>query len=198
MWADCYNNISLGGIKMRKEISIRELLSAGHKAFEIDYHGMTFASMPDEDGGILFWATICQKCADKLKSNHKLEKLTFPEVCKVKGCNNVANFYIDFIDEDCKFYIEEINELTEEEVKEYMVRNGSPDNDGKWLLEHKRPKQAIEAVKNDYDLLDFDEWQALQNVLFGDSGGEISFKTALKINSALWDEDISPLDLDIE
>lgn len=87
--------------------------------------------------------------------------------------------------------------LTFEEVKAYMERNGQPDNDGKWLLKHKRPEQAKEAVRNNYDLLDFDEWQAIQNVLFKNEEGEICFKTALKINSALWEEGISPLDLDV-
>ncbi|NLZ54327.1 MAG: hypothetical protein GX892_14500 [Thermoanaerobacteraceae bacterium] len=78
-----------------------------------------------------------------------------------------------------------------------MKRNGHPEDNGEWLLEHKRPEQAKEAVKKNYNLLDFDEWQALQNLLFKNVEGTISFETALKINKALYEEDISPLDLDV-
>lgn len=42
---------------------------------------------------------------------------------------------------------------------------------------HKRPRQVLELLKNHYDLIDWDEWQKLQDIL----GIELSCKSAQKI-----------------
>lgn len=66
------------------------------------------------------------------------------------------------------------------------------------FLYHNHPNQVEYAVEHNIDLIDFDEWQALQTVLFANTANpndEISYETAISINSALWNEEITPLEL---
>ena len=98
-------------------------------------------------------------------------------------------------------------ELSREEVIKYMKAQGTGINydtpDGvdeeqvRWWLKHPvRREQIRETVRKNYCLLDFDEWQSIQNVLFRGSDDTIPFKIALDINYALYQEDITPLELE--
>lgn len=90
-------------------------------------------------------------------------------------------------------------ETTESEKKEKCIRYVSKDTID-WFERHLHPEQVEYAVKNNISLLDFDEWQAIQAVLFAntaDPNQTISYKCALAMNCALWEyEDISPMDLE--
>lgn len=58
------------------------------------------------------------------------------------------------------------------------------------------PDQVDYAIEHNMDLIDFDEWQAIQHHLFGNEK-EMSPECAGKINHALWAyHDETPLDLD--
>lgn len=49
---------------------------------------------------------------------------------------------------------------------------------------HKRPRQVLELLKNHYDLIDWDEWQKLQDIL----GIELSYKSAKKIIDIIYED----------
>lgn len=78
------------------------------------------------------------------------------------------------------------------EVEEYAID---------WLLNHPRPHQAREAVRRNLDIIDFDEWQSIEDVLLANSSDCVTSEliplaTALKINTTLWEDlDLSPMDL---
>ncbi len=103
--------------------------------------------------------------------------------------------------------------LTRDEAREYCLNQGTgiyytskgrevEESTIDWLLNHLRPHQAREAVRRNLDLLDFDEWQAIENVLLAndpncDTSEFIPLALAARINSALWEElDTSPLELE--
>jgi len=91
----------------------------------------------------------------------------------------------------------EISTLTFEQVKSYMEKQGS-DGAKEYvdsLMEQPRKEQLAEAVKNDYHLCDFDRWQHLQDILFGNEGDTMKFETAMGISSALDEENIEVLEL---
>lgn len=94
--------------------------------------------------------------------------------------------------------------LTFEEVKAYLDKQGHEIDINnpthieilKWFLNREeRKEQVIEAVRNHYDLCDFDRWQHIQRIIFGDDEKVLSFKTAMKISEALWEENIEVLEL---
>lgn len=59
------------------------------------------------------------------------------------------------------------------------------------------PEQVDYAVETDMDMLDFDEWQAIQEILFGREPEQaMKPECALAINKALWEcHDISPYEI---
>jgi hypothetical protein len=86
--------------------------------------------------------------------------------------------------------------LTIEKVNEYVHEQGYPaERDVQWLLENKRRNQVEETVENNYDMCDFERWQHLQDVLFGESDLQIDWETASKIVNLLWEKDIEVLEL---
>lgn len=103
--------------------------------------------------------------------------------------------------------------LTRDEAREYCLNQGTgiyytsngrevEDDAINWLLNHPRPHQAREAVRRNLDIIDFDEWQAIENVLLTNSpdcntSELIPLDTAFKINSVLWEDlDLSPMELE--
>ena len=100
--------------------------------------------------------------------------------------------------------------LTRREAIRYCLQQGTGivyDGNGhrhveestiEWLLCHSRPNQAAYAVRAEVDLIDFDEWMAIENILYKDYCCEtLPYETALKINGALWEDlDETPLELD--
>lgn len=90
-----------------------------------------------------------------------------------------------------------IKPLTEKEVVDYLKRNGYPDAEFKdsFLNPPYRAEQHIECVRNGYDLCDFDRWQQVQDLIFGNETDTMKFETALKIDSALWEENIDTMEL---
>jgi hypothetical protein len=86
--------------------------------------------------------------------------------------------------------------LTIEKVNEYVHEQGYPaERDVQWLLENKRRNQVEETVENNYDMCDFERWQHLKDVLFGESDLQIDWETASKIVNLLWEKDIEVLEL---
>lgn len=88
-----------------------------------------------------------------------------------------------------------MSELTIQDTTEYMRINGCPDNNGEWLLAIKRPDQAKEAIQNNYCLTDFDRWQQIQDVLFGNGTESLDWETSQKIIDLLYEKDIEVLEL---
>lgn len=86
-------------------------------------------------------------------------------------------------------------ELTIRETSEYMSKNGCPANNGEWLLAIKRKGQAREAIQNNYDLCDFDRWQHLQDIFFGNDTEMLDWETSQKIINILYEKDIEVLEL---
>lgn len=63
-----------------------------------------------------------------------------------------------------------------------------------WFLNHPRQSQVAYAVENNLCSIDFDEWQAIQNIL----GIEMSWETALAINNVLYEGlDLRPVDIPV-
>lgn len=103
--------------------------------------------------------------------------------------------------------------LSREEAIQYCLNQGTGieyDADGErvvseeaieWLLNHPRPEQAREAVRRNFDLIDFDEWMALEDLLMHaledcKTNQDLPYATATRINGLLWENlDISPLEL---
>lgn len=63
--------------------------------------------------------------------------------------------------------------------------------------EMKFPEQVDYAVETDMDMLDFDEWQGIQEILFGEGSGKaMKPECARAINTALWEyHDISQYEI---
>jgi len=55
------------------------------------------------------WSSICQNCVNKHKN--KIDKFILDEggggICGVEGCNNEADYYIDFPDAELKIIMRE-------------------------------------------------------------------------------------------
>lgn len=84
--------------------------------------------------------------------------------------------------------------VTEEEAEKYLKRNGIS-NHGNWLLELKRQSQVREAINSDYDLMDFDRWQHIQDVIFGNDIDMLDYESSQKIIDILWEKNIEALEL---
>lgn len=97
--------------------------------------------------------------------------------------------------------------LTRDEVRNYMLKQGtciSCDENGERYIEEKyidewlgfeRQFQLAYAVRESIDLIDYDEWQALETAFYGERSDDIPYYVAAKINDILWEElDVSPLE----
>lgn len=85
--------------------------------------------------------------------------------------------------------------VTEEEAEKYMARVGYPHDKGDWLLGVKRQSQVRETIDNSYDLCDFDRWQHIQDVLFGNDTDMLDYESSQKIIDVLWEKDIEVMEL---
>ncbi len=105
--------------------------------------------------------------------------------------------------------IYEVCPLSKEEVIEYMLNQGtciSYDKNGKRYIKDEyvndwlnatRIHQVAYAIRENIDLIDFDEWMSLENLLFGKDSEELPYGTAVIMNSILWGHiDVSPMDLE--
>lgn len=96
-----------------------------------------------------------------------------------------------------EFAVESPQELTYEAVVHYLRVQGYPDPSKcqiEWYLEPcEQHEQRAECVLRNYDLCDTDRWFHLQDVL----GMKMSFETALRIDSALWEEDLESLEINV-
>lgn len=85
--------------------------------------------------------------------------------------------------------------LIKEQVIDYLIKQGYSDPDEPLVegLMNAGDEQQFydEAVKNNYNIYDVDRWLHLMRVL----KEEFSFDTAMKINCALWDENIESLEV---
>lgn len=80
-----------------------------------------------------------------------------------------------------------------EMIIDYLTQQGYEPEEQQilnFLNPSRYPKQHWEAVQEQYDIFDFDRWIHLMDLL----GYEMSFKTAMTINSALWEEDIETIE----
>lgn len=88
-----------------------------------------------------------------------------------------------------------MTKVTREQVEQYLKSQGRPNADESWYDEflNAGERQHIydEIVANNYDLADVDKWLHLNKVL----GVELDYKTAMKIDGALWEADKETLEL---
>lgn len=86
-------------------------------------------------------------------------------------------------------------DLCKEEVEEYLTKNGYPhpsqDAINDFLDGGERQPFFTEAVRNAYDLCDVDRWFHLMDVL----DAPISFRAAIFVDSALWEEEYETMEL---
>lgn len=87
-----------------------------------------------------------------------------------------------------------MNKVTLEEANNYLQRQGTQTS-GEWLLSLKRQNQVRELIDNNYDLCDFDRWQHIQDILFGNDVDELDWESSLKIINILYEKDIEALEL---
>jgi hypothetical protein len=68
------------------------------------YKNITFDdAVSKEDDGINAWSQVCNKCVDKHHiEQDKLSPVPSECICGVEGCENEADYYIDFDDEELK------------------------------------------------------------------------------------------------
>jgi hypothetical protein len=95
-----------------------------------------------------------------------------------------------------KILREETKDVSEYYIKElvlaYINKNGSTKDYLDSFIElYNEDEQFKEAVDNEYDLFDYDEWKHFQGLI----GCEISFDNFLKISRILHEEDITVLEL---
>lgn len=86
-------------------------------------------------------------------------------------------------------------------IVEYLKTHGYPNPDVDqidWFLDYKKPEQVDYMIDNDLSLLDFDEWNHLQRVIFGGNDTQsLDYETCQKIGSLLWEKDIEVLEIPI-
>jgi len=89
-------------------------------------------------------------------------------------------------------------EVTESELNEFLKFNcreeGSFDK-CEFINEAPRQGQAIEALKNAYDLCDYDRWQKLQDAVCKGEWVTLDWEKSMKIIDILYSVDIEVLDL---
>lgn len=85
--------------------------------------------------------------------------------------------------------------ITYDEIKAYLRHDGVPDPSPEEINEYldngEWQEQYDECVRNDYARADFDRWHILQRML----GTKMNFETVMRIDAALWDEELELYDL---
>lgn len=62
-----------------------------------NFRGIIFDDITDFDGGITFWSQICDKCAKEHNIEDRILDLNSGNgICGVEGCENEADHFIDF------------------------------------------------------------------------------------------------------
>ena len=65
-------------------------------------HFDDFVSKEDVSGDEVGWSQICQDCIDKYELDPRaLSSLAGEAICGVEGCENEADYYVDFHEEEC-------------------------------------------------------------------------------------------------
>lgn len=125
---------------------------------------------------------------------------------EIRNAINNPKFYVDISELYNRIY--ELCPLTDKEIRNYCLNQGTgisyDENNDRiitqetidyWRSEN-RIRQFAYAVRTNMDLLDYDEWQAIETKLFGQDSEELNALTACRINHILWtDMDVTPLDL---
>lgn len=82
-----------------------------------------------------------------------------------------------------------------EEIKEYLIHNGIPhpsrDQIDEFLYGGENQAMYDETVRNGYELCDVDRWFHLKELI----GEPISFRAAIMIDDALWEEEYESLEI---
>lgn len=119
-----------------------------------------------------------------------IERNKVVQYCLNQGTGITYVTASDFNVDTCETTPLEIQEAAKRNVSPRYVKNEVID----WFCSCPRRYQVIETINNNYDLCDFDEWTALQNIL----GIEMSRKSSDKINGVLWESyDVSPMNMPI-
>lgn len=125
---------------------------------------------------------------------------------EIRNAINNPKFYVDTSELYNRIY--ELCPLTDEEIESYCLNQGTgisyDENNNRIITQEtidywrsvNRIRQFAYAVRTSMDLIDYDEWQALETKLFGQDSEELNALTACRINGILWtDVDVTPLDL---
>ncbi len=67
----------------------------------MEYNGINFDDYTKNDDGTL-WAQICNTCVVNYQVENKLLDDSGSGICGVLGCENEADYYIDFPSEEVK------------------------------------------------------------------------------------------------
>lgn len=67
----------------------------------VDFRGIPFEDVVQDDDGHV-WSQICQQCVDKHEVQINILDEPGSGLCGVLGCENEADYYIDFPDEEIK------------------------------------------------------------------------------------------------
>lgn len=124
----------------------------------------------------------------------------------IRNAIDNPKYYVDTSELYNRIY--ELCPLTDEEIRSYCYHQGTgisyDENNDRIITQEvidywrsvNRIKQFAYAVRTNMDLIDYDEWQALETKLFGEDSEELNALTACRINNILWsDMEISLLDL---
>ena len=92
-------------------------------------------------------------------------------------------------------YSEPLGTIGSEEIKEYLIHNGIPrpsrDQIDEFLCGGENQSMYDEAVRNGYALCDVDRWFHLKELI----DEPISFRAAMMIDDALWEEEYETLEI---
>lgn len=117
-------------------------------------------------------------------------KEEFDIVKKVLGCDKETKRIIVNIDK-----IESHDSLNDD-VDTWLRGHGYLIDDVKAMIETARNIDQLKyAIEHNIYVRDYKEWQHLQNILFIDKSDCIPYEAALKINGALYEEDIDVMNL---
>lgn len=125
---------------------------------------------------------------------------------EIRNAINNPKFYVDTSELYNRIY--ELCPITDEEIRSYCLNQGTGisynENNDRIITQEtidywrsvNHIRQFAYAVRTNMDLLDYDEWQAIETKLFGQDSEELNALTACRINHILWtDMDVTPLDL---
>lgn len=148
------------------------------------------------------------------KSGYLPDMLHFISDRKVKGVDYESVRMLEAIVKPYSIDIEEVHKellksfpLMRDEVRNYMLKQGtciSYDENGERYIEEKyidewlgfeRQFQLSYAIRESIDLIDYDEWQALETVFYGEHSEALPYYVAAEINNILYAElDETPLE----